>query len=133
LEVTDNVARSALENKAKERGRYIAATTALRDAEAEAIAYSELGFSEAGIAKKIDSTTSTVGEYLDRAVAQYGPEIAHARADFDAERDFEEVTAEEISSWPTHYRETWRDAVDRHPDRAPEAATPDLSGEVSTP
>lgn len=121
------MARSDLKTKAKERGRYVAATTDLRDAEAEAIAYSELGFSEGGIAKKIDSTTSTVGEYLDRAVAQYGPEVAHARADFQPQRDFEEVTADRITEWPTHYRETWRDAVEAHPDRAPDDAMPEVA------
>ena len=124
--------RSATVSKAKERGRYLEATTDLRGPEAEAVAYSELGYSNAGIAEKIDSTTSTVGEYLDRAIAQYGPEAAHARAEFVPERDLVEVTADQIAEWPSHYREVWRDAVESHPDRAPEAATPDVIGDDTT-
>ena len=119
--------RSDLETRANERARYIEATTDLRAAEANAIAYSELGYSNGGIAKKIDATASTVGEYLQRAIAQYGPEAAHARADLQRDRDLSVVTAEEITEWPTHYRDVWRDAVEAHPDRAPEAATPEVS------
>ena len=119
--------RSDLETRANERARYIEATTDLRAAEANAIAYSELGYSNGGIAKKIDATASTVGEYLQRAIAQYGPEAAHARADFQRDRDFDVVTAEQIAQWPSHYRDVWADAVEAHPDRAPEAATPEVS------
>lgn len=127
------MARSDLEHRAEQRGRYIAATTDLRAVEAEAVAYSELGFSTAGIATQMDSTATTVSGYLTRAVAQYGPEIAYARRDFEPQRDFEEVGAEDITSWPPHYRETWREAVERHPDHAPDVATPDLSDGVTAP
>lgn len=121
--------RSSTVSKAKERGRYLEATTDLRGPEADAVAYSELGYSNAGIAEKIDTTESTVGEYLDRAIAQYGPEAAHARAEFDPKRDLDDVTAEQIADWPDHYRDVWRDAVESHPDRAPDAATPDVIGD----
>ena len=68
-----------------------------------------------------------------RSVATYGPEAAHARISFDIEREFTEVTKDDIVGWPPHTRETWREAVERHPDRAADAATPDVgdSREVS--
>jgi len=119
--------RSEQETWANERARYIEATTDLRAAEANAIAYSELGYSNAGIAKKIDATASTVGDYLQRAIAQYGPEAAHARADPQRDRDLVVVTDEQIAQWPPHYRDVWADAVEAHPDRAPEVATPDVT------
>jgi len=119
--------RSDLDTRANERARYIEATTELREPEADAVAYSELGFSHAGIAKKIDATPSTVGDYLQRAIAQYGPEAAHARAQLQRDRDLDVVTDEQIAQWPPHYREVWRDAVESHPDRAPDAATPDVT------
>ena len=121
--------RSELDTKAHERGRYLEATTDLRGPEADAVAYSELGFSNAGIAKRIDSTTSTVSTYLQRVISQYGPEAAHARAEFVPNRDLDAVTADVIAEWPKHYREVWRDAVEAHPDRAPDAATPSLKGD----
>lgn len=121
--------RSDEETNAHERARYVEATTDLRGPEADAVAYSELGYSNHGIAKRIDSTTSTVGTYLQRVIAQYGPEAAHARAEFVPNRDLETVTADEIAEWPKHYRKVWGDAVEAQPDRAPDAATPDVTGD----
>jgi len=116
--------RSDLETRANKRARYIEATTELSSSEADAVAYSELGYSESGIAKAIDSTASTVGTYLDRVVAEYGPEAAHAKrpSEIDRERDLSEVDRDEIAEWPEHYRTTWQQAVERHPDRSPSTA-----------
>jgi hypothetical protein len=117
--------RSDLETRANERARYIEATTDLSSSEADAVAYSELGYSESGIATQIDSTASTVGTYLDRVVAQYGPEAAHVCLpdEFAVDRDISEVVRGEIAQWPEHYRETWQQAVERHPDRSPVSAS----------
>ena len=127
------MSRSDLETRANERARYIEATTDLSSSEADAVAYSELGYSESGIAKQIDSTASTVGTYLDRVVAQYGPEAAHAKrpSELDRERDLSEVDRQQIAEWPEHYRETWQQAVERHPERSPITAsiTPDELGD----
>ena len=120
--------RSDHERLAHERAQFLQRQTDLRPPEAEAVAWSELCYSDAGIAKRIDTSASTVGDYLERAVAQYGPEAAHARASFDVQRSLQEVTDVEIGEWPAHYRETWRDALERHPARAPEAATPSVEG-----
>ena len=120
--------RSEHERLAHERAQFLQRQTNLRAPEAEAVAWSELCYSESGIAKKLDTSPSTVGAYLERAVAQYGPEAAHARASFDVQRSLSEVADDEIVSWPAHYRETWRQAVERHPDRAPAAATPKVGG-----
>jgi len=120
--------RSDHERLAHERAQFLQRQTDLRPNEAKALAWSELCYSTSGIAKQIDSNPSTVGDYLDRAVAQYGPEAAYARASFDVQRSLSEVADDEIVSWPAHYRETWRQAVERHPDRAPAAATPKVGG-----
>jgi|APHM01.1.fsa_nt_gi hypothetical protein len=128
--------RSDLETRANERARYIEATTDLSSSEADAVAYSELGHSESGIATRIDSTASTVSTYLDRVVAQYGPEAAHAKrpSELARERDLSEVDRDQIASWPQHYRETWQQAVERHPDRSPlqAAITEDALGDETT-
>jgi len=119
--------RSDLDNRAHERARYLEATTDLKAAVADAVAYSELGYSDAGIADKIDSTPSTVGKYLDRVVAQYGVEAAHVCLpdEFATDRDLSEVDRDQVAEWPQHYRETWQDAVERHPDKTPISSTPD--------
>ena len=116
------------ERIAHERARYLETTTELREREADAVAWSELGYSSSAIAKQIDSGASTVSAYLERAIAAYGPEAAHARASTDlaTDDDLTPVTEGDVLEWPAHYREVWRDAVDRHPDRAADVATPEV-------
>jgi len=62
---------------AEERARYLARTTDLEQKHALAVAYAERGFSESGIADVMDSTTGTVGKYLDMVAETYGPEAVH--------------------------------------------------------
>lgn len=116
------------ERLAHERARYLERTTDLRAAEADAVAYAELGYSSSGIAKQIDSTVSTVRGYLARTVAGYGPEAVHARAtgDVETDRDLAPVNADALEAWPEHYVDAWLDAVASHPDRAPEDVDPEV-------
>jgi DNA-binding CsgD family transcriptional regulator len=116
------------ERIAHERARYLEATTELRPVEADAVAWSELGYSSSAIAKQIDSGASTVTTYLERAIAAYGPEAAHARAtsDLATDADLTPVAEGDVLEWPAHYREVWRDAVERHPDRAADVATSEV-------
>jgi len=115
------------ERLAHERARYLEATTSLGPTEADAVAYSELGYSTAAIARELGSTSSTVTTYLERAIAAYGPEAAHARStpELTLEGDLSPVTEHDVRGWPAHYRDVWRDAVERHPERAADVATPE--------
>jgi|APHM01.1.fsa_nt_gi hypothetical protein len=106
---------------ASRRAEYLAQTTVLPTPAAEAVAYSELGYSDAGISKQVDAAEGTVTAYLDRAVAHYGPAARHPRRDGTIETDLKAVDLERVASWPQHRREVWRDAVDRHPDYKPPA------------
>jgi DNA-binding CsgD family transcriptional regulator len=117
------------ERVAHERARYLEATTDLRAVEADAVAYSELGYSSSGIAKQIDSTESTVRSYLKRTIAEYGPEAVHARAtgDLATEADLSPVDPGDVEEWPDHYVDAWLDAVESHPERAPDAAAPEVA------
>jgi len=114
------------ERLAHERARYVVRTTELRAAEADAVAYAELGYSASGIATQIDRGESTVRAYLARTIAGYGPEAVHARApgDFETDRDLAAVDADALVAWPEHYVDAWLDAVASHPERAPEAVDP---------
>jgi hypothetical protein len=62
---------------AEKRARYLARTTDLEHKHALAVAYAERGFSESGIADLMDSTTGTVGNYLDMVAETYGAEAVH--------------------------------------------------------
>jgi len=116
------------ERLAHERARYLETTTDLRAAEADAVAYAELGYSSSGIAKQIDSGESTVRAYLARTIAGYGPEAVYARAtgDFETDRDLAKVDADALEAWPEHYVDAWLDAVASHPERAPEDVDPEV-------
>lgn len=117
------------ERLAHERARYLEATTNLRAAEADAVAYAELGYSSSGIAKQIDSGESTVRSYLERTIAAYGPESVHARArgEFETDADLAPVEPGDVEEWPEHYVDAWLDAVGGHPERAPEGVRSEVS------
>jgi predicted transcriptional regulator len=57
---------------ATQRGRYLAKTTTLREPEAKAVAYAELGYSRYGIAREMGRNVGTVKDYLQVAQATYG-------------------------------------------------------------
>jgi DNA-binding CsgD family transcriptional regulator len=109
-----------LKTKARRRAAYLRRTTDLTDREADALAYSELGFSYRGVAKQIDSTAGTVKEYLERAAATYGPHIAGCRNYFQVDADLEPVEPEDTERWMRDTQERWFGLVERHPDRAPD-------------
>jgi DNA-binding CsgD family transcriptional regulator len=108
------------DTKARRRAAYLRRTTDLTDREADALAYSELGFSYRGVAKQIDSTAGTVQTYLERAAATYGPHIAGCRNRFQVDADLEPVEPEDAERWMRDTQERWFALVERHPDRAPD-------------
>jgi hypothetical protein len=63
---------------AEKRAQYITRTTDLDYRKALALAYSEQGCSERGIADNIDSTKATVSNYLDEISDRYGSEVVLA-------------------------------------------------------
>jgi len=119
---TDDADTLGLDRWASRRAEYLEATTILSRREGLAVAYSERGFSDAGIAKQIDSTAGTVGNYLDRAVAYAGPAARYPRPEPEIERDLERVELEDLADWTQTTREVWEVAADKHPEYAPDLA-----------
>lgn len=109
------------ERFATQKGRYIAKTTELRKNEGTAIAWSELGYSNGGIAKKMDTSEGTVSSWKGRAMALYGLEIAHALLPEEERREFEQVTPSYIDDLePRERRVAWLEKVLRHEDKLPQ-------------
>jgi hypothetical protein len=104
------------------RAEYLKATTILSHREGLAVAYSERGFSDAGIAKQIDRTAGTVRNYLDRAVAYAGPAARYPRPEPEIKRDLERVELEDLADWTQTRREVWEGAANQHPEYAPDLA-----------
>lgn len=63
------------ERYATQRGSQLARLLDVERKPAEAIAWSELGYSRSGMAKEMDTTAGTIGTYHERAMAMYGFEI----------------------------------------------------------
>lgn len=59
------------ERAATVRGRYLARQSDLTDEQAEALAWRELGYTAAAIARELDRAEGTVNGWLDRTAAQY--------------------------------------------------------------
>ncbi len=109
-----------IETKARRRAAYLRRTTDLTDREAEALAYSELGFSHRGVAKQMRMRAGTVEEYLERAAATYGPNVAGCRSYFEIDADLEPVKPEDTERWIRDTQERWFALAERYPDRAPD-------------
>jgi len=106
---------------ATQRGRYLSRTTELRKPEAKAVAYSELGYSSNGIAKKLDTGESTVEGYLEKAIARYGFEICEFVFTGEEELpDYDPVDPDYFQDRPAKTdRKKWVDMVERYGDKLP--------------
>jgi predicted transcriptional regulator len=105
---------------ATQRGRYLAQTTELRKPEATAIAYTELGYSFDGVAKQMDTSESTVKDYMQRAMAQYGLEMAETLLPDEEPSDYEEVKPGYHETLDEYEREKWVKFVTRHQEKLPQ-------------
>jgi DNA-binding CsgD family transcriptional regulator len=106
------------------RARYIAGATDISRTTAQALAYSELGYSTSGIAGQLDCAESTARGYLDRIIARFGPRAAEVRLEFEMYRDLEPVTVNDVERWDAteeHLFEVYREKVERCPDCADDA------------
>lgn len=63
------------------RAQYLQREYGLRDRLARTLAWSDLGYSSSGIAKRVDSTETTVRSYLDEATERFGPYAVWAKTE----------------------------------------------------
>jgi hypothetical protein len=68
---------------ATERRRFLERAAGLDEPVAHAVAWSELGYSDRGVAKKIGRSAGTVSDYLDGVADEYGVLAVCARAASD--------------------------------------------------
>jgi hypothetical protein len=109
------------ERKATERARWLARKTDMNRKVAEAVAWSELGFSAAGIAKKVDRAESTVKGYLEQAGARYGLEAMWARTEYDKHRELDAVEPGHHRTFESEQRrDAWIELFNNHADRLPQ-------------
>lgn len=70
---------AARERWAERRSQYLKRATPLDETDAEIVAWSELGYSTAGISKKVKLGESTVKAHLDEIAETHGEKAVYAR------------------------------------------------------
>jgi hypothetical protein len=120
------------DREARERSRYLDATTDLAEREALTIAYSELGYSDSGIATRTGFAEGSVSRYRQRAAIRYGREAIEPKPrDERGQADLAAVSKDEVMAYPRRTRKWWLDVASKHPDIAPAWALDDEEGEES--
>jgi predicted transcriptional regulator len=105
---------------ATQRGRLLARTTDLREKEALAVAYAELGYSINGVSKNIDASESTVKEYLEKATALYGMEIALTINPDQELPEYDQVEPGYHRDLPEEEQQEWVKLVHRYKSKLPQ-------------
>ena len=102
------------------RTSYLARITELRRSEAEAVAWSELGYSYGGIAKMMDSSKGTVKQYMQRAMALYGLRISEPVMPDEEPPDYERVGPEYLNELGDEVKKRWLRILDDQRDGLPQ-------------
>lgn len=63
----------------RKRGEYLKRVSSLRENICEALAWREIGYSKSGIAKKMDTTESTVKSWMEEVEEEYGKDALETR------------------------------------------------------
>lgn len=103
------------------RANEIATTTPLSDRAARAVAYAECGYSESGIASKLDCAEKTAHAYLERAVAHCGWAVAWPTPE-ERREPVAELTRAEFDDAPHELRGEYLAVVGDHEEYAPDWA-----------
>lgn len=116
---------------ATQRGRYLARITDLREPEAKAIAYTELGYSFNGLAKHLDTSESTVKDYMGKAMALYGLGITETLLPEQELPDYQRVDPGYHRSLSNRRdKEKWIQLVDRYREKLPREWVTDVLREA---
>lgn len=124
------------ERAVTQRARYISRTTDLRDKEAKAIAWTERGYSWTAVGKKLDTSKSTAKGWIERAMAQYGLEIAETLFPEDLEPPLDQPTYEPVGVEYIDELENgggverWAECVQRHRDKIDQSWANDVVPEL---
>lgn len=89
--------RSDPHDWATKRARYVKRTTPLEEADAEIVAYAELGYSASGIASAVGLTDSTVTDHFDDIESACGPTALMSRTPEELE-----LRSDVGLGWPDH-------------------------------
>jgi len=120
------------DREARERGRYLDATTDLTEREAHTVAYSEMGFSASGTANRTGYAEGSIERYLERTAVKYGHEAIVPKTADERDGTLVEVTREEVFEYPEGTREWWLSTAADHPDMAPDWARERLGLDTET-
>jgi len=119
------MAAESEDRRVTQRANYLARATDLRKSEAKAVAWSERGYANSTIGRKLDTSKSTAKGWLERAMAQYGLEIAEVLSPDQlepplSEPAYEAVDESYLDELQTRAdKERWAECVERNADSLP--------------
>lgn len=103
---------------AEVRGRYLAQTSDLSDDQAEAVAWRELGYTAAAIARELDRAEGTIERWLARTAAQYC--LCTIETKWPTKRgDLTPMTREHLLQCSPAVRLQYVEKAERYPDVVP--------------
>lgn len=106
------------ERAATVRGRYLARQSDLPDEQAHALAWRELGYTAAAIARELDRAAGTIDGWLDRIAAQYG--LCAIETKWPAKRqDLTPMTREHLLKCSPAVRLQYVEVAERYPNVVP--------------
>lgn len=110
------------ERRVQHRARYLETTTTLSERQAEAVAWSEEGYSASGVAQQMDTSESTVRSYYGVAIARYGMDAVGATFGVDVEADLSAITRSDLEGYSSGVVTAWYEFADDNREHAPEEA-----------
>ncbi|WP_247005070.1 hypothetical protein [Halosolutus gelatinilyticus] len=119
-----------------QRANYLARSTDLRQNEAEAIAWTERGYSWNAVGRKLDTSGSTAKGWTERAMAQYGLSIAETLMPEElepplSEPAYESVDVEYIDELQNETdRKRWAECIERNVGKLPQPTVNEVVPEL---
>lgn len=107
---------------AEYRANYLHRQADIEEKKARALAYSELGYSDGGVASMVDVTVGTVTGWLDVLAVRFGPDAVRAKLpeEIAVDAELSPVTREELLDEPSEIADQWRELAETHAMDAPE-------------
>lgn len=115
------------ERAAAERGRYLTRVhQGLRDEQARAVAYRELGWSSSGIARKVDVGKATVQTWLEQVATRHGLRAVETKPESEREGPLPTPATDELrAELSPGVLAEYLELAQRHPGHVPGAVDVD--------
>lgn len=106
---------------AERRAEYLERTADLTEKKGRVLAYSELGYSSSGIAKRVDLAEATVKKHLEQLEVRFGPRTVCGRrpTEIDIVAEIGPVQLDDLLTLPDETVLDWKRLAKKYPAETP--------------